>query len=596
MVKQIMLLILAAGWMGRLQAQAPGQDTATTDSSQLSVQLQIQEQQNRLDSLVKINLQQELSKLSEDSKRRRELEQQLQRLTRTDSIRKAERNQQIIQLRKTAKGSPVTLLEDTLFLVYIRIGSFNPQERAAAITGKVRRLYDDSFFNPDSLQLVTMEGSIDIVYKGELVLMSVTETDALFAGSSQQQLSAGYLATIRDHIIKAQKANSWANWLRRLGFVALIMAAIALVIWAINRLFRMLAGRLVRKKDKYFNGLHLRYFKLFNPGQHLRFVLRLLSLAKLIVIMLTLYLSLPLLFSIFPQTEEYTYTLINWILSPAKSVLQGILHYLPKLFTILIVYLFTRYAIKVVRYLANGIQKGQMNIKGFYSDWAQPTYNIIRFLLYALMLVIIFPYLPGSGSPAFQGVSVFLGILFSLGSSSAISNIVAGLVITYMRPFRLGDRVQIGEITGDVVEKSLLVTRIRTIKNEEVTVPNASVLSNHTTNYTKGSETNGLIIHTNVTIGYDEPWQKVHAALIKAAAQTPLVEAEPAPFVMQTALEDFYVSYQINAYTKYPASLAQIYSDLYQQILDCCHAAGIEIMSPHYQAIRDGNNAAIPPK
>lgn len=201
------------------------------------------------------------------------------------------------------------------------------------------------------------------------------------------------------------------------------------------------------------------------------------------------------------------------------------------------------------------------------------------------MLVIIFPYLPGSSSAAFQGVSVFLGVLLSLGSSNAIANVIAGLVITYMRPFKVGDRVNIGEITGDVIEKTFLVTRIRTTKNEEVTVPNATVLSSNTTNFTSNTkpEDSGLILYTKVTMDYALPWQKIHELLINAALKTEHVLQEPKPFVLNTSLDDFYVSYQINIYTKEAGLQNSIYSDLHQNIQDACREAGIEMIAPAYQ-------------
>jgi len=210
------------------------------------------------------------------------------------------------------------------------------------------------------------------------------------------------------------------------------------------------------------------------------------------------------------------------------------------------------------------------------------------------MLVAIFPYLPGSDSHIFQGVSVFLGFLFTFGSSGSISNIVAGFVITYMRLFAIGDRVKIGEILGDVIEKSLLVTRIRTIKNEIISIPNSIVMSSHTINYNRDAANNGLIIYTTVTIGYDVPWREMHRALIDASLRTEFVLHNPEPFVLQTSLDDFYVSYEINAYTNEPNKQAVIYSNLRQNIQDVCNERGIEIMSPHYKALRDGNHTSIP--
>ncbi|RRN76748.1 mechanosensitive ion channel family protein, partial [Pseudoxanthomonas sp. SGD-10] len=197
-------------------------------------------------------------------------------------------------------------------------------------------------------------------------------------------------------------------------------------------------------------------------------------------------------------------------------------------------------------------------------------------------------YLPGSSSPAFQGVSVFLGVLISLGSSSAISNIVAGLVITYMRPFRIGDRVKIGEVTGDVVEKSMLVTRIRTVKNEDITVPNSMVLSASSVNYSSQTKNNnpGLIVHYTVTVGYDVHWQKVYDLLTEAALATVHILPDPKPFVLQLSLDDYYISYQINAYTKEANKQAIIYSNLLENIQEVFTKAGIDLKSPSYHVIQ----------
>jgi small-conductance mechanosensitive channel len=233
-------------------------------------------------------------------------------------------------------------------------------------------------------------------------------------------------------------------------------------------------------------------------------------------------------------------------------------------------------------------------LSGFYPDWANPTYQIIRVIVFAFMVVVIFPYLPGSDSAVFQGVSVFLGFLFTFGSAGSLSNIIAGLILTYMRLFKIGDRVKIGDVVGDVIEKSLLVTRIRTVKNEIISIPNSTVMSSHTINYSSDAPEKGLIIHSTITIGYDVPWMDMHQALIDAASKTELVLQEPKPFVLQTSLDDFYVSYEINAYIKEPNKQAIIYSMLHQNIQDICNERGIEIMSPHYRAARDGNTSTIP--
>ncbi|MDD2541146.1 MAG: mechanosensitive ion channel family protein, partial [Desulfuromonadaceae bacterium] len=287
-------------------------------------------------------------------------------------------------------------------------------------------------------------------------------------------------------------------------------------------------------------------------------------------------------------------TLFDYILAPIEKVGLAFASYLPNVFFLLVIIVITRYSIKFIKFLFSEVEKETITLPGFYHDWADPTFKIVRFLIIAFAAVVAFPYLPGSDSPAFRGVSVFLGVLFSLGSSSAISNIVAGVILTYMRAFTLGDRVKIADTVGDVVEKNLLITRIRTIKNVDITIPNAMVLGSHITNFSSSAQSYGLILHTTVTIGYDASWRQVHELLVSAACATENVLEMPAPFVLQTSLDDFYVSYEINVYTDKPSVMARTYSELHQNIQEKFNEAGVEIMSPHYSSLRDGNMTTIP--
>jgi small-conductance mechanosensitive channel len=259
-----------------------------------------------------------------------------------------------------------------------------------------------------------------------------------------------------------------------------------------------------------------------------------------------------------------------------------------------VIVVLTRIVLRVVRAGFRELEVGRVSISGFYPDWARPTYNIVRLLVIALAGVSIFPYLPGSGSSAFQSISIFVGVLVSLGSSSAVANAVAGVILTYMRPFSVGDRIRSGDAEGMVVAKNLLVVRLRTDKNEEVTLPSATVLGAHVTNYSARARREGLLVHTAVTIGYTEPWRKVHALLLAAARGSPGLVDEPGPFVLQTALDDFYVHYQLNAYCRDPVPLPAILAALHERIQDQFAAAGVEIMSPHYTALRDGHGIAYP--
>jgi len=552
-----------------------------------------QSDQQKLDSLIKFQLKSEIELAVNDTRKKEELEKKLRIIETRDSIRDAEQMEKIRQLKKYAKGFPVIPFSDTILVIYTRIGSSNASERAQAITHKIRKLYENDLFNKDSLITVKNESGYDIAYKDEII-MSVTEYDSKWYNENPEKIAGICLIRIRDSVMQEKEKMSFSNILKRIGLAVLVILIIGLLMYLINILFRRSAKMITDSKKALFSGVRIGNINILNPDQHKKFFMKINGFLRFIVKLIVLYFALPVLFSIFPSTKSYADTLINWVLTPAGKIVNGIIDFLPNLVTILVIYLFTHYAIKSLKYFADEIASGNVSINGFYKDWSKPTFNILKFILYAFMLVLIFPYLPGSESDAFKGVSVFIGILFSFGSTSAITNIVAGLVITYMRAFQIGDIIKIGDVMGIVTEKTLLVTRIKTIKNEDISIPNSTVLSSHTINYTANAKNPGLIIHTTVTIGYDVPWKKMHEALINAALRTELILKEPKPFVLQTSLDDFYVSYQINAYTQAADRQAVVYSDLHANIQDSCNEAGIEIMSPHYRNMRDGNMTTIP--
>lgn len=590
-----LLLFLLSFGSGVAQELPPPDTLANHRLNEATILLQQKEQQRVVDSLRKQELVQEIEQLKAgQSGKRTELEQKYRQMVLQDSVRNALRAARIELLKKNALGYPVAPFGDTLFLVFTKIGSATVQERAETISRRIDKLYSANLFTSDSLQIVDGDYQNDIQH-GETTIMAVTETDALWFKTDRKTLTQKYLQLIQSAISQEKEKNSLKKILLNVGLALLVLAGLFVIVSLLNKLVRYVKLFVYSKRAHYFSGLKIKEYQLLDRQKQLGFILLVVNLLRIFFLLLTFYLALPLLFSIFPQTQGWADTLISWVLAPAVSIIRNIVGYLPNLFTILVIFTFTRYAVKLMHFFAQEVNFGKLTISGFHRDWAMPTFNIVRFLLYVFMFIVIFPYLPGSNSPIFQGVSVFLGILFSLGSSSAISNMVAGLVITYMRPFRIGDRVKIGDITGDVIEKNMLVTRIRTIQNEDITVPNSSVLSGHTINFSTSSQELGLILHTTVTIGYDVPWKLVHQLLQDAALATPGILKTKSPFVLQTSLEDFYVAYQLNAYTDQPSRQARIYSELHQNIQDSFNASGVEILSPHYRAARDGNQVTLPP-
>lgn len=557
--------------------------------------LTVIEGQRISDSIKRVALESQLLSLkTTDNLKKEELQKQLQSLNEKESKRLTEKKAQIDSMRLTAKGYPVTgFFNDTLFTIYSKLGSFSAKDRADAISTRIKTLSDHYSFKADSLKITEAETTVDLVY-GESIIMSVSENDALWNNSTKSVLAKKYQTLIDEAVDNYLKETSLTTLAKEIGLALLVLIIMGILIKYVRKFFLWTASKIKHQEGKRIHGIKIRNFTLFDSSQQVNALLNINTILKWIFILLLVYIALPILFGIFPWTKDFAGTLFGYILNPLKAIIIGFWNYLPNLITILVIIFVFRYVLKAIRFLKDEIEKGNLELSGFYPDWANPTYQIIRVIVFAFMVVVIFPYLPGSDSPIFQGVSVFLGFLFTFGSAGSLSNIIAGLILTYMRLFKIGDRVKIGDVVGDVIEKSLLVTRIRTIKNEIISIPNSTVMGSHTINYSSDAPEKGLIIHSTITIGYDVPWKDMHQALIDAASKTDLVLQEPKPFVLQTSLDDFYVSYEINAYIKEPNKQAVIYSTLHQNIQDICNERGIEIMSPHYRAARDGNTSTIP--
>jgi len=305
--------------------------------------------------------------------------------------------------------------------------------------------------------------------------------------------------------------------------------------------------------------------------------------------------NINVVFGLFPATRGVVVALIDILIDTSTAMGETFITYLPKLAVILLTAAMAFYAIRIARLIFHGLATRRITIKGFFPEWAMPTFGLVRLLIIAVAFVLILPNLPAAHSPAFRGVSIFVAILVSLGSTAAVANMISGVVLTYTRAFKIGDRVRIADTLGDVAEKSLFVTRIITPKNVEIAIPNSLVLSNHVINYSSRARREpGLILHTSVTIGYDVPREAVERLLIEAAGSTPEIEIDPPPFVLVTSLDDFYINYEINAYTKRARLMTATYSELHSHIVDRFNEEGVEIMSPHYSAIRDGNQITLP--
>lgn len=546
------------------------------------------------DSAYVANLQKtlETARLNE-ANMRMEMEQMKLQMAAADSVKYARQRQRIDSLRQFTKGIPVVADGDTLFYLYTKRGGYTPQQRAQMTGSAIEELGRRFNLRPDSVSVDHSDIVSDLMY-GNKVLLSLTDQDALWEGVSRDSLANERRQNVVDKLHEMKAEHGIWRMAKRILYFVLVIVGQYFLFRLTNWLFRKLKVRILRLKDTKIKPVSIQGYELLDAQKQANLLVFLASVGRYILMGLQLLFTVPLIFIIFPQTEGLAYRLLGYIWNPIRGIFVGIIDYIPKLFTIIVIWYAVKYLVRFVLYLAREVEGGRLKINGFYPDWAMPTFHIIRFLLYAFMIAMTYPYLPGSNSGVFQGISVFVGLIVSLGSSTVIGNIIAGLVITYMRPFKIGDRIQLNDTTGNIIEKTPLVTRIRTPKNEVVTVPNSFVMSSHTVNYSTSAREYGLIIHSEVSIGYDIPWRKVNELLIDAALNTPGVVDDPRPFVLETSLSDWYPVYQVNAYIKEADKMPQIYSNLHQNIQDKFNEAGIEIMSPHYMAMRDGNETTIP--
>ena len=494
-----------------------------------------------------------------------------------------------------SKPAPAPVILEGKTLLYFRepaLGS-SPEERARNAGGNIGKLVENRAFRPDSIKVVDDDMASLIVAEGT-VLLRVFDRDAAAEGATRQALAERYAEAIRAAIAAHNVAFSFRSLLFGAIYAVVATAVLLVILFGYRYLFSRLYPRLRALRETSIRSVRVQSFEILHADRIVWLLVTLVRWFRILTTAVLVYIWMLYVLSLFPWTRGIAEAILGYILDPLRHFGGAILASLPDLFVIAVVVFITRYFIKLARFFFDEVEKGKVVLPGFYADWAGPTYKIVRFFILAFALTVAFPFIPGSKSEAFKGVSIFLGVLFSLGSTSTIANVMAGLSITYMRAFKVGDRVRIGDTVGDVIDQTLLVTHLRTIKNEDVTVPNAMVLNAHIVNYSARAREEGLILHTAVTIGYDAPWRTVHELLIEAARKTPCILVTPAPFVLQTALNDFYVTYELNAHTDDPQQMVNTYSALHRYIQDTFNEAGVEIMSPHYAQLRDGNKTAIP--
>lgn len=506
---------------------------------------------------------------------------------REDSLRKAEQKHRIDSLRKVTPGVPLVIEGDTLLYIYTSLGGDDPAHRVESVARKVTQIGKSLKLTTDSMHIFVSEYTDDVMC-GEVVIVRVSDLDGLWNGMSRRELAEEYLRILSLEIERLHADYGLKAKLTGLGWAVFLIVVQVLFFILTARFIRYLRHLIIEGVDGRMKPLVIKGYELMNIHQVKRILLFLTRVLQVFLVLLQLFISLPLLFSIFPETEKFTWNMINYVWSPLRDMVISIVRYFPNLVKIAVIVYVVRWVLKGLHHISDEIAVGHLKIDRFYQDWAQPTYHIIRIFVVAFTLVVIWPLLPGSESGVFKGVSIFVAALFSLGSTTTIGNLISGIIITYMRPFLVGDFVRIGDQEGEVVEKNAFITRLRDIKGNLVTVPNNSILSQQTVNYTAAArDGKGSIVHSTFTFTYHVPRETVEAYLLEGAARCELLEKNPKPFVLYTALEDFYTQYEINGYTKETARLFAVYSELHRNIIDVFHEHNLDPTSSHFIKVQE---------
>jgi small-conductance mechanosensitive channel len=469
------------------------------------------------------------------------------------------------------------------------ISSVSADNRVAVMLRRIKRVAKSPLVSTEDLSLHhDVELKVSLIMLNADMICGVWESDAEYHGVPRQELAEHWHGLIKESIDQYRKDYTAENYMKGAVF-ATIATALFLIIWFV---IRLLVRREMKAVEKKFT--HQKMLKFLDVDSIVTMNNNLMKFIRGVVMIAVFIFYLNLVLSFFPWTFNLSAKLFELVSTPIINFGHGFVDNLPNLFALVVVGVLTSFILRSLKNIFAQIGEGKVRIKGFYREWADPTYRLVRIVVIVFAVVVAFPYIPGSSSPAFKGISIFMGVLFSLGSTSAIGNIVAGLVLTYMRPFVNDDFVEISGLRGTVVLRGTFSTRLKTPTNEIISIPNASVSANHIINFSRMAEKGGVNVGTEITIGYDVPWRKVHELLIASAAGVPDVQEHPPPKVLQLGLEDFYVKYKLIVTTAHPERRFPIRSNLRQNIQDNFAKAGVEIMSPHYQANRGGEDVTIP--
>lgn len=472
------------------------------------------------------------------------------------------------------QNRPIVILRSTLL-------GYTPGQRVEAATARINAVIERGAWGSVSAKPISEGILIQIGDQGMFVI-TPGDVNAL-AGETPEDVAAAAVRNLSTALGEIEETRRAETFIQGAGYTAAATVALLLVVIGIRRTRRWLFNHLVEVVGPKLKTLSIGGFTHHIEGI-LLFLRAIIGLAALSLALFSLYLWLEFSFIQFPYTRPWGEQLHGYLLSGIKGFFLAIASFIPGLVIVAAIFFLTRFIARIARLFFDSVERGRVSVPGLYAETAQPTRKIVTVILWLFALVMMYPYLPGSDSDAFKGVSVFVGLLLSIGSAGTVNQAVSGLMLMYSRALRVGDYVQIGETEGVVAALGMFSTRIRTPRGEIVSLPNAVIVGTTTKNYSREAETGGVILTTTVTIGYNTPWRQVHAMLIEAAGRTEGLLKDPPPRVLQRSLSDFYVEYMLGARIAEPQKRIAVLDGLHRNIQDVFNEYGVQIMSPHYVA------------
>ncbi|MDI9238586.1 mechanosensitive ion channel family protein [Lysobacter sp. LF1] len=466
-----------------------------------------------------------------------------------------------------------------------------PAMRAHATEANLARIVDRPGHAKSTAQLVP-QGVVILLDDQLVTVLTPADRDAL-RNQSLDQLQRQTLARVDDAVVAAEQARMPQRILQGLAWVLIASVVVFAFLWLLRFLLRRLRHRVDAwvqrrlgqvKSDSARQLLH----GLITSGR---------SMARLMTWLFAALVFeewLRFAFGRFPYTQPWAEAMTGWIGTRLSALGQAIVSALPGLFTAFIILLLGRLVAQAVRITFHGVESGRFQVLGIDQQLAEPTRKIVTAIVWLFAIAMAYPYLPGAETDAFKGLSVFVGLMVSLGASSVVAQAAGGFTLLYSRTMLPGDVVRIDETEGVVQQIGLFTTRLRTPLGVEVSYPNSVVLGGKLQNFSRSPDGPGMWLEATVTIGYDSPWRQVHRLLLQAAERTQGVQTTPRAFVAQTALSDFYVEYVLRARILDVQRRWPIRSELHANIQDAFNEAGVQIMSPNYEA--DPEGAKIVPK